>query len=264
MSSSNFKKAVIVVAVLALVAWLGGTGSADIIFSHSGTNNPTGEGWTQYTGGSGWSGGGEVDGADDGSWEIGTPNKAEYRTYDHTNDLTDAQLTLAAADGYTLAMEVKVQTGAVPQNVYHEIGGQALVPGTLHNWSSVGFGSDAQGNVLVGLWDGGNFGTTAVVPGSASDYHTYVLNWKPSNGKEDLYVDGSPLIVDHTPATFPSSWGLEHGYINFGANDGTATGFGWYRSVTFSIGNVPEPSTIVMLVFGAASLLVYGWYRRKR
>jgi hypothetical protein len=222
------------VAAIGLVMCLGRMSWADtIVWSHTGTNNPVTEGWTQYTGGAGFTG---IDGANDGSWEIGT-TAAEYRTYDHTNDLTAAQLVEAETYGYKLEMVVKAQTGILPQPVRHEIGGQALLGGTLHVWSSIGFGSDESGNVLVGLIDGPgyNYGTTATVPGSGSAYHTYDLIFKPGNGKEDLYVDGSLLIADHTPASYPNTWGLENSYINFGANDGTATGTGWYKSVQFSV-----------------------------
>jgi hypothetical protein len=251
------------VAAIGFVLCLGAAASADVlVWSHTGTNNPVTEGWTQYTGGAGFTG---IDGANDGSWEIGTTT-AQYRTYDHTNDLTAAQLSLAETNGYKLEMVVKAQTGILPQPVRHEIGGQALIGGTLHVWSAIGFGSDASGNVLVGLIDGPgyNYGTTATVPGSGSAYHTYDLIFKPSNGKEDLYVDGSLLIANHTPASYPNTWGLENSYINFGANDGTATGTGWYKSVEFSvISPVPEPSTLAMLPVALVGLLAYARRSRK-
>jgi hypothetical protein len=122
----------------------------------------------------------------------------------------------------------------------------------------MGFGSEADGDPIVLLFDGGgshpNFtGPRYTLQGAGSTYHRYDLVFDPVNDSADLFVDGVERVSD-----FPG-YALAATTFGFGNGSSADTGQGNFNAVQFIV--VPEPASV--LLFGLAIVVTGVFFNRR-
>ncbi len=210
----------------------------DVIFSHSGSANPTSEGWALTAGGGGQA---EAVFGDAGfdAWAVWDDSVTQTgNIYFQT---PSAGQSAAIANGWALSTTLRVVEGTTATFDSPFV---AFSQGTVEY--TVVFDTQADGDPVVRLSKGGNSGDEYAIEGGSGGYHTYVLNYDPVQGSADLFVNGVERISDYTgqsSATSRVAWGA-------GASDGT--GRAHFNTVSFSA--VPEPASSAMLLLGIAGM----------
>ena len=237
----------ILVAVLLLPVCSQQLHADTLLFEHSGSNNPTTEGWTHNIGQGGNTSSGSVAGAwyfEDTSVDLNT-----WETYLQTPDST--QISNGSLHGWSLSTTLSMLAGSSGEfnSIYADYGDGVT------DWAMT-FGTDGNGDpmVLLGNSYQGTLHGSYTVGGGAGEFHTYSLVFDPGEGSVDLFVDGVERISDYTGAAYSSE------RVSFGAGASNGTGLAHFSSVQFTV--VPEPiSSTLFIVVGAT---VVGFKRSRK
>jgi hypothetical protein len=241
-----------------VVAALSTAVQASVLYQHSGSNDPAGEGFVLDAGSHDAAGSAVNDGGV-AAWNIAGTNGM----YRYVNDLSSVAADMSTQGWY---LEWKVRDKLTTDWASH-----------CHAYMEVTNGSSKIYNVLVGPDSGdlyvyganGGFGTYNELysaAGQATDWHTYRLvvdAGATGTSPAHFYADGV-YRTDITPLDFPYRtnalvWG------NSGGSGDGAADVNWAQ-VTLGLGappSVPEPSTMTLVIAGVLGLLAYAWRTRK-
>ncbi|MBP7936846.1 MAG: PEP-CTERM sorting domain-containing protein [Phycisphaerae bacterium] len=240
------------VAMIVLGLLASGAG-ATVLVTHTGSADPTTEGWTASTGGGvSTSGPGNEDGK--AYWFVQSP---EASRLGYTVDLTSGNVT--DPSGWTATAVVRLVLGGEPSS-------QAALQVIDKKDRFDIYLSDGSGTVALGVWIRSVAGDVQV---SSADprvgYHTYQITFDPAgnagDGAASYYMDGA-LLATQTRADAVNNTSYRRilwGDNNSGA--GTPSSESHWAFAQFETGQrvVPEPATILLL--GVGGLL---FHRRRR
>ncbi|MGK7876463.1 MAG: PEP-CTERM sorting domain-containing protein [Xenococcaceae cyanobacterium] len=250
---------VISATTLLLVSNVNGA-KAIVLFEHTGSADPTTEGWTFRStiapgnsvdpvindlglGIDAWS-------TDDNSTESGS--RLLY-SQDTNASLNNDALTF----GWKLSTNLRVID--IPDDPFGSI-----VTGYRNETQSFQLlvGSDSNGDVIVtaGFLTIDELQPVTLSGVSANEYHLYELVFEPASNTADIFLDGNLVIADYSGFNLPdASPSLLKNAVFFGSGSSADTGQANWNSVSFEIEqSVPEPSTLLglglALGLGAGSL----------
>lgn len=210
------------VALLALVFLSGVTASQGaLIASHTGSNDPTTEGFLLSNN---TAVAGPITG-DLGKSAWAVDSAGGY--YNHRFQMDAAAETDANTNGWNLTMTLRLVDipDAMDFGVYADYASSAGI-------FQIGFGTQADGDPIIGLNTDSGF-TTFAFEGGGAGYHTYQIIYNPAIGGASLSIDGTVRLSGWTGRT-----GSAPPLVNFGSYD---TGHANWNEFTFS--SVPEPTS---------------------
>jgi len=236
-------------AIVFIVAFWTGQAQANFSFVHSGSLNPTTEGFTLWP----WSSGTATVGLiheDMGyeAWSIAGLALGQQYAY-YSLPLSNSQKEDIARQGVVLSVTQRVVLGAAP---IYTPANPAIISVTAVSTGSKRFdidlGVDSYGDTVVVLPDligvsGGAFvtpGATFTLTGSSDSYHTFKLVYHPTTQLADLYVDGVMRIQNYAGVTYSSIEGNSRGVYSTlwgGVNGGKVN----FNSVQFTSSPTPIP-----------------------
>jgi hypothetical protein len=219
---------------------------ADFAFSHTGSTDPTTEGFSQHQINSASTFGPIANDLGRAAWSIagtGTSSQGWYQT----GAFSAGQLADIAAQGFVLTFEARVVQGLAQayDSVEHVTIGGAVVE--LSRRYDVFLGLDSNGDTVVvlptsvSITTGGQIsmpGPSYTLTGSGSSYHNYQLVYDPGTELADLYVDGILRLEDYAGH---SSFVHNRGLL-WGAHSGGQANFSFVE-----LASIPEPSAFLYL-----------------
>jgi len=130
-------------------------------------------------------------------------------------------------------------------------------PGPSGSAVAIGWKSGLAGTVNVNY----SFSITSLQDGNGTTYALY------AEGADSALKSGT-ITTGGASGTISGSTSIAYGkmlYLQLGPNfkGGTTDYFSDYSAITFSVSQVPEPSSIALLSMTALSLLCYAWRKRK-
>jgi hypothetical protein len=216
--------------------------SAAIIVQHSGSTDPSTEGFTNDVGGLPVPGSPVV--GPPAAWNINGPWCCDYSMY----TLSAGQTTTLLTHNWRLtAIMQNLNTGTGSgAGIYADV----LFAGGFRY--DIDLTSDGAGNQVLGTNPFGGPGSNYTIAGLGTNYATFVMAYDAATATADYYVNGS-LAIANSPG-FDYGWPTS--IVIFGGVDGN------FQLVSLTTG-VPEPSTWAMLALGFAGLGFAG-YRKAR
>ncbi len=238
------------VAVLALSSVLCVSTTAQAhIGGHSGTANPTSEGFTPaYEFGAFESFDSNDNDSGYAAWQIAKPISSLQKGYEYI--LNNSEIQETNDIGWFVRARIRVATldDAPDYSV------SVLYSTGLKRFDLV-LGSDAAGDPIAKLvdfftGDGQNAtGPTFTLNGGGSGFHVYEMKYDPGCNGIDLFIDGVERMSNFggNVVFVPSP------RLDFGAFGQEGTGDGRYNEVSIAL--APEPSAAALLAMGAIPLL---------
>jgi hypothetical protein len=238
--------------------------SAAVLFEHTGSTDPTTEGWS--IGGSGTPGSNGVytgpitndAGSGMDAWYVNDTATFGGSNQSYYGSLTSDQVTQASTNGWTLSTTIRIPD-ASETAAYAPF---ALYRDGVRSWD-VAFGSTSGGDPIVKLITGGlhpNYnGPSYTLQGVGSTYHTYDLVYDPLSSSADLFVDGVEVISDYLGIVYSTI----KTNIGWGSGSSIDTGQGNFNAVSFSINPAPVPIPAAVWLFGSGLLVLVGYSKRR-
>ena len=257
-------------AILALLLVEVRPSDAGTIAAHTGSINPTTEGFTGVNVVGSSTTGPLSNDQGLSAWCITGSSQASQFDY-RAPGLTASQQTDIASQGFTLTLVARVlQNGLAPA---YTTSSPVTIGGALVNYAGVRWeidlGLNSSGDtvaVLPNTVDAGgpgssvrSFGASYTLTGSGSTYHTYQLFYNPTTHVADLSVDGVTRLTGYTGETsffFNSA-------LAFGAYSGGQGNFN-FAQVQTGMASVPEPTSLMLLVVGVGGMIGYARSRWRR
>jgi hypothetical protein len=209
-------------------------GQGSIIIQHSGSANPTAEGFSF---------------ASDGTASVGASGTNAWNTtigsahtLDYSYSLTPQQQNETFGTDWILSFTLQsLESGGAPN---------AFVG--LNSSPVIYIGSEANGDPFV---DGTPSNPVFVLNGGGDGYHNYQLIYTTTTGDVALWIDGTEQISDlfSGPATGISE-------VEFGESQGGPASDNWSL---VSFGVVPEPSSLALIFLGSG-VSIYVRTRNKK
>ncbi len=244
---------VLCLGVACAVTQVAGEARASIVASHSGSADPTTEGWTANPFGGGVPVGPIVDEGTP-AWFVDDTNSTAG--YFYRRNVTALEVVDAATIGWTLTTTLRVPSS--------ERAGLSASPFVAYSdgvkiWH-MGFDVVAGATVvqLVSTFSPDPVNSTTNGPrymlSGPSAYNTFELRFDPGSATADLFIDGVERISDHAgwvQSDIPS--------VNWGAGSSTDIGLGHFNAVSFTIAPVvavPEAGAIWIWGLGTAMVSI--------
>ncbi len=233
-----------------LSLFLSGSAHASVVlFEHTGSTDPTTEGWTYtHSGGGGISTGPVVNDQGSGidAWYVQDSSNAIYTTSSYWQSLSQAQLNSAAL-GWGLAVKMR---SLEKSTGYHDYTMFAGYQDGATYWLMY-FGLEDNGDQFVAVYT--PTGDLRYALGDAL-YHTYTMKFDPATGTADLFIDNTERISNFVGVTSTTA-----ANVSWGAGASNATGRAHYNLVQFQA--VPLPGAVYLLGAGLAGIVAL---RKKR
>jgi hypothetical protein len=230
---------------------------AAIIVQHSGSADPTTEGWTANIPPSGLTVGPVINDLGSGfdAWMVDDNSTMLGGNGGYNVTPTGAQVAQASAQGWVLRTRLRVvDATALMQDVC------AIYRDGATSWD-MRFGRESDGDPIVQLVTTSG-GPTFTLQGAGSTYNLWELRYDPVAGSADLFVNGIERISNYT------GFSIAQTSVIWGAASSADTGQGNYNLVQFEIFDqaqvVPEPSSLTLFGLGAAALVISSRRRRRR
>jgi hypothetical protein len=233
-----------------LVATLGDAAHAALIASHSGSTDPTTEGWILDSYGA-YSVSGGAD--EEAHWYINDANSSKAR-YLYNLDST----ILGDSSGWTMTARVKV-------NSANWVDGAKLGVLDSTSWWQINLCADPTGYMGAYAWNSTHgFGSQLSPVNPSLAYHTYQIVYNAVGDAADYYMDGT-FLGGALRSSVPPGYGIYRAEWGDGSDGAIGADSSRWSFVSFETGQhvVPEPSMITLLVVGLLSLLAYAWRKRK-
>ncbi len=232
------------IIVMSIIFLYSGTLHADtILYQHSGSNNPTIEGWTYLPATTGVSVGAINDGGTN-AWYVDDNSTAIGSTAMYAGDVASEYIAVGNTYGWTLSTILRaVDTPDIPDGSLDIIYRDGAT-----GWQ-MQIGSESDGDQIVRLRTNSVIPQTGIeytLSGLGSSYNTYSLVYDPLAGSADLFINGIEQISDYT------GYATSQTRVLWGSGTSNDTGQGNYSSVLFSV--VPEPISATLFIVGGATL----------
>ncbi len=238
----------LLLSALSLCVLLPGAADAITIASHTGSTDPTTEGWTFNNGGDAMGTVGPV--SNDGASMLDAWSTDDDGTDSNVSYAQDISASLGTlASGWTY--QVSLRLADVPDPV--DFGVSAQVETGSRAYAMI-FGTNASGDVVVHL---SSVGQVAVIAGGSSDYHLFeFVETDTSTSEVDFRIDGVK-VTDYLGLS--SSRTL----VAFGDTSVTpgSGGQGNYASAILTA--VPEPGVTMLLAGSLAGLVAWRTPKRR-
>ena len=249
--------------VFSMMTFLAVGAQAEVVIDYSaGDGAPGSVGWAIVTAGTACTGS-LVDDAGTPAFYTKDPTTASSNYYSVRGEaaLTAAQSQEAVDVGFSMSATLRAED--MIADGFDEAAGPA--PGftvamlDLGVWYVFGLGQDANGDTTYLLKGGKNLADVSTGTISGDGYHTYELLYSSEAGSADLLIDGTEVISDVVSSTtIASALGNR---IRWGVEDSPGIGAGYWSDVSFETAPasllVPEPSTLLLLLMAAGSLLAW-------
>jgi hypothetical protein len=155
----------------------------------------------------------------------------------------------AVTNGWIMRARVRVVETHSVTNTSALYSFESTLPSFLKNHTMV-FGTDNDGNAVLGLYDGTltwgppfEWGFEHVYSVGSGGYHLYELRYDPELDKAELYVDGVDTGIDY--AGYANASGFNR--ILWGSNASVLTGNVNYNLVEFEILSTAVLGTVFLL-----------------
>ncbi len=240
------------VLTVILLAFAGNV-SASIIALHSGSTDPTTEGWTFVGTGTGVTTGAINDGGTP-AWFVDDDSTVSGSIGLYRFDVSALDAAQGNSAGWTLSTTIR--NVDVPDT---ESGSTAVIYRDGSTSWSLQFGSESDGDPVVlarTSLTNDLIGSSYVLNGAGNTFNTFQLVYDPVLGSADLFVNGIEQISNYSGFAL-----TETPKVYWGSGRSPDTGRGNYSSVSFSTA-VPIPSAAWL--FGSGLLGLVGMARRKK
>ncbi len=182
------------------------------------------------------------------AWETpASPANEEYWTLAPTG----ADVALGNTEGWILSGRVRMPDPGLGPWFHTEV---SYLDGSKF-WAMI-FGTDAEGDPIVSVFDGGVGPSWTNQLAGTGAYHLYQVVYNPVALNVDVLVDGVERISNFTGFAIGGSPVVRWG------DPSSTEGHAFYNLVQLEFDPVPEPSVVGLLVAGGA--LLAGWRRRKQ
>jgi hypothetical protein len=224
---------------------------ADLVASHSGSADPTTEGWTPSAPSlpSGQTVG-PVTSEALPAWSVNDGSSSS--SYFYSRALTPIEIADANSIGWTLSITLRVPNTS---DTTRQSSPFVTFDDGVREWwlgfERVGLSGD---DTLVRAVDNFSFvnetsGPDYTVAGGTATYNTYSLQKAPGSPTAQLFVNGVERVSNYSGAVLP---GLPM-RVAWGGGSGLDTGTGNFNAVTFNIAAVPEVGSFILV--GAAGAI---------
>jgi hypothetical protein len=219
-----------------------------IVAQHTGTNNPTSEGWT-LTGGTIAGSPTNINGT--GAWDINDNSTTDRGRYEINPTFTATQSNLLVNSGWRLGwgLDIVRAASSFPSRTIEinpEFG--TTIPGGKRY--QIQYGTNGTSARLFITTASGTLDITTA-SGTGVGFHNWDLFGNPQSGDAKLYVDGT-FVTNFIGAASTTT------RIYWGSVDDANTGDSAWSYVYLE---VPEPSTLALIGFTLAGV---PWLRRRR
>lgn len=231
---------------------------ATVLFSHSGSADPTTEGWSRSMSTSTVTGSAYDDGGTQ-VWKIYDPGNSTGGTgLYYSAAMNSTLLATAMSSGWELSATISLPTDDPNSDVAWVTNGNTWLgfianesPGVRRYWGLI-FGRAANGDTIVSV--NGVSGSKTLAPG----YHDYSMVYDPLTALVSVYVDGEVWKTDYTGLTTGAGSNSVYWGDNSAQTSAITPRSAYYESVQFAI--APEPSRLLLLGVG----ILLGCVRRQR
>lgn len=228
--------------------------SASVIALHSGSTDPTTEGWTFVGAGTGITTG-AINDAGTPAWFVNDDSTVSGSIGMYQFDVNTSDAALGNSAGWSLSTTMR--NVDVPDT---ESGSTIVIYRDGSTSWQLQFGSESDGDPVVlarTSLTNDLIGTKYVLQGAGNTFNTFQLVYDPLLGSADLFVNGIEQISDYSGFALTQTPTLF-----WGSGRSPDTGRGNYSSVSFSTSAVPIPSAAWL--FGSGLLGLMGMARRKK
>ncbi|MEE8428255.1 MAG: hypothetical protein V3S33_01970 [Gammaproteobacteria bacterium] len=222
--------------------------SASTIALHSGSTDPTTEGWTFLPGGGGGITTGAINDGGTPAWFVDDDSTALNTIGIYKYDVSAADITAGINNGWVLSTTLRV---ASDESLSFDGSPFVGYRDGITGWQ-MNFGLDGTGDTNIRLFTGGTTGPVHVIAGN-STYNTYSLRYDPVTANADLFVNGIEVISNY------GGFANSVTQVLWGAGRSPDQGQGNFNLVSFSV--VPIPAAVWL--FGTGLLGLFGIAKRK-
>lgn len=232
---------------------------AQTLFLHTGSNDPTTEGWvdTDVNGPRGVQAGPVVNDAGTGkdAWSLGFDTLADYRYYVASPNTVQQQQKNIVNAGWIFTTNFRIASISPNTHVDFWIslymsGGGRTGPGFDSSYD-LQFSCDSQG-VLHPSFGSIDISKSPHLPfalPNPSDYHQYQIVFDPTTQTADLSLDGTTVLADVAPSGGGSPL-IDWGMVYFGSGPPTVPT--QLNVSLFQFDVVPEPASTTLAAIAAA------------
>lgn len=229
--------AIVFTAVVLSVSLVGRSSPASLVIQHSGSNNPTTEGWTALPGAGGGVAVGAINDGGTAAWFVDDNSTALNTIFFYEHISSAAEIVQGNTFGWTLSTTLRV---ASDEALAFDGSPFVSYRDGVNGWQ-MNFGLNGSGDTIVRLFDGGA-GITHTLAGNAT-YNTFSLQYDPIAATADLFVNGAEVISNY------GGFATTQTRVIWGAGRSPDQGQGNFSDV--SLATVPEPSSGALLsLFG--------------
>ncbi len=186
---------IIFIVSLIFFVYSGNLHANTILSQHSGSNNPTTEGWTHNYGSGGGTTSGAINDGGTAAWYVDDTSVSIHTWESYTQTVNSAQIADASLYGWVLTANLRMISGTT--GVHNSM--HVLYRNGTTDWA-MSFNTDSDGDPIIQFGDpyyGTLFGSYTIEGGEGAN-HTYSLVYDSVDESADLFVNGIERISDYT------------------------------------------------------------------